>query len=70
MRLSLKLGVHYSTSQCSREQEVGAIFLDQTLCNRLEGWLPPQLANGVYEVRVEGQSQTAAATKTLPLLYC
>lgn len=55
------------TSQSGRQKEVGAIFLDETLCNHLEGWPPPQLADGVHEVRVEGQSQTAAA-ETVSLL--
>lgn len=48
---------------------MGAIFLDQALSDGLEGGPPPQLADGVHEVRVEGQSQASAATKTVALLH-
>lgn len=48
---------------------MGAVLLDYALCDRLEGRPPPQLADRVHEVGVEGQSQTAAATKAVPLLH-
>lgn len=69
MRLALKLGIVHCTSQSSGEEDMGPIFLDYTLCNRLEGWSPPQLANGVYEVRVKGQSEATAATEMIPFLH-
>lgn len=49
---------------------MGAVFLDYILCNGLEGRSPAQLADGLHEVRVEGQSQTTAATKTVSFLCC
>lgn len=48
---------------------MGAIFLDKTLSDRLKGWTPPQLSDGVHEVWVEGKSEAPAATKTVPLLH-
>lgn len=48
---------------------MGAIFLDDTLCNRLEGRPSPQLANGVHEVGVQGQRQAAAAPETVSFFH-
>lgn len=58
-----------STSQGGGEKEVGPVFLDQALCNHLEGRPSPQLADGVHQVWVKWQGQTTTGTKTVPLFH-
>lgn len=49
---------------------MSAVFPDQALCNGSQGRPPPQLADGVLEVGVEGQRQASAASHGVPPLRC
>lgn len=56
------------TSQSGGEKEVSAVFPDQALCDGLQGRPPPQLADGVLEVGIQGKSQASAACRGVPPL--
>lgn len=66
--MALKPGVLDCTSQSGGEKEVSAVFPDQALRDGLQGRTPPQLADGVLEVGIEGKSQAPAACRGVPPL--
>lgn len=69
-KVGLKRGVLDRTSQSGGEEEVSSVFPDQAFCDSLQGWAPPQLADGVLEFGIEEQRQASAASGAVLPLRC